>query len=538
MPKTATSPCPRVPSSRTGEPLLLSTASHRAEVCLRAAALVVPLLVLVPVAQGSPARGSLPQGSTAQDAVRATPANPMPLGPAPPFSLPSVRDLRLYTRDDFAGKVLLIEIWRTDCAQCQAQASYVPELRAKFASRGFEILGVADENHDPKSDPVERVLAYAESKGFSHPLVLNDGGEFHASYYQRIRGTPSFYLVRRNGELEFLGQDAARPEWRGALEAHIERRLAEPDPGPLEPSLEVRPLPDFTLVSLRGGVIRPEDLQGKPALIAVLSPSLTKRHGPTLSLLDAKYGPLGLRVIGVNFGRFREVAADVAAQRLGYEIAVPDMEAQQALVGSDYIPKFLFVTADGRVLKVVSTVYGKERGIELSVFERYAALLVGKDSRLPRLVDASARAVDAGYRHPELGFTIEPTKGLRAVPTTDGSKAKFAGAGTQDLSVALEVRYGTGAEGAQRVADVLAEDLDTHRVESKGWQELHGQQALVVHESWGSPLGSMRAVRVLVPVKLGIYVVTATASSADWSKDGKDLERAALSFRTGLETGG
>ncbi|MBL8693277.1 MAG: redoxin domain-containing protein [Planctomycetes bacterium] len=472
--------------------------------------------------------------SPSRDALQgASPKNPIALGPAPNFSLPSLRDLRLLTRTDFAGKVVYVTIWRTDCPQCQAEADYLVELRKKYTEKGFEILGVADENFDPKSQPVERVLAYAKEKKFEHPLVLNDGGEFHASYYSKIKGTPSAFLIRRNGELEFLGQFATRPDYRADLEKEIERCLAEPAPPSAPPTIEVESLPEFTLLSLRGGAIRNTDLRGKPSLIAVLSPTLTARHGPTLSMLDAKYAPFGLRVLGVTFGAFRDVVADVETKKYTYEVAVPDPDAQDALLGSNArIPKFLFVTPDGRVLKTISTVYGRERGIEFSVFDRYASMLTGRDASLPKLIEASA---PRGFRHAELGFSLDPGL-LRSTEAAD-ARARFVGAASQELRIVLETGAGKGREDVEKLAAKLGEGVESRQLDGATWEKVRGAAAYLVKESAGSPLGRLRIERLLVPCALGIYVVTARALEPDFEADGGALRKALLSFESGVPAG-
>jgi peroxiredoxin len=462
-----------------------------------------------------------------------SPSHPLPLGRAPEFSLPSLRELGLIQRTDFAGKVVLLEVWRTDCPRSQREADTIVGLRRKYRERGLEVLGVADENPDPGGDPFQRAMAFAREQGLEHPLAMNDGGEFHAGYYQRARGTPSAYLIRRSGELEFLGLDPASPERREALEALIVRRLDEPAPAALAPPAPLPALPEFTLLALRGGAIRSSELLGKPALIALLSPALTARHGPTLSDLASRYGPLGLRVIGVTFGGFREVIEDADARTPRYEVAFPDADAQRVLVGRDALPKLLFVTAEGKILKTITTVYGKDRDTESAVCERYAAILVGRLADRPSPV-----AIETSYRHRELGFALDPPRGYRETTAVDGAQALFVGRGSEELRVALERRFESGVDGAERVADAVGEGNEARRIESRFWDEVNGARALRLSESWRSPLGLVRALRLLVPSREGVYVLTASAPDGDFARDRSELERAVLSFRVGPRSGG
>ncbi|MBI3819322.1 MAG: redoxin family protein [Planctomycetes bacterium] len=471
--------------------------------------------------------------SLLQNAAEVSPKTPQPLGQMPNFTLPSARELRLISKSDFAGKVVLLEIWRTNCPRCQREADYIAQLRKKYNEKNFEVLCVADEDFDPKSEPVARVLDFAKEHHFDHPIALNDGGEFHSAYYQKMRGTPSAYLIHRNGETDFIGEDPARPEMRSDLEHYIEKCIAEPAPAAAPSPIVVKSIPDFTLISTRGGAIKSGDLRGNPAIVAILTPRLTPRYGPTLSTLATKYGALGLRVIGVTFGANRDIVNIMEQLRPGYELAIPDAHAQEALVNGDLLPKFLFITADGKILKSINTIYGREAGIESSVFDRYAALLVGKDVKLPELVDANAGYSKLGYHHPELGFGFDPPQNYRSATSEDGSKIRYIGATTQEFKVSLEQRYGVDAASAERIADVLGQGVEGRRIDSRAWQELNGFKAYIVRESWNSPLGSVRAVRVLMPAAMGIYVVTASAPDGDFSKDADILQKALFSFHPG-----
>lgn len=457
-----------------------------------------------------------------------SPKLPEPLGAAPPFSLPSLRELKLVTNADFAGKVVFVTIGRSASPAYQRDASYFVELREKFAPRGFEILAVADENRDPRTDPVERALQFAAQHKWDFPLVLNDGGEFHEGYYRRLRGTPSGYLIHRNGDLEFLGQDPARAEYRADLEALIERRLGEPAPeGPPPPPRPV-PLPGFTLLSWKGGVIRDADLHGKPAILALLSVSMLPRFSATLSSLSVKYTPLGLRVVVVVFGSHREIWEELQVRPPSFEVASTDAESQNALVGQGYIPRILFVSSDARIVKTITAIYGAREGIEGAVFERYAALLVGEGGTAAKVPEGKGELERRAYRNAELGYGIDPPGGFKPDPTSTGSRARFLGPSSQELSVAFETRFGATAEALEKAIAAVGSGLEAHQILSR--QDVPGGGAgILLDESWASALGTIRAIRLLVPHGTGIYVVTASSPEGDFSK-------AESRFRTALES--
>ncbi|HKD99666.1 MAG TPA: redoxin domain-containing protein, partial [Planctomycetota bacterium] len=80
-----------------------------------------------------------------QSPAAASPAHPQALGKAPDFTLPSIRERRLVSLREFAGKVLYLEVSRSECPRTRAQAADLAELRRKYQDRGFEVLTVADE---------------------------------------------------------------------------------------------------------------------------------------------------------------------------------------------------------------------------------------------------------------------------------------------------------------------------------------------------------------------------------------------------------
>ena len=57
------------------------------------------------------------------------------------FSLPSATSGSLVRLADYAGKVVLINWWRSDCAWSQRETPRLAALYQKYRGRGFVILG-------------------------------------------------------------------------------------------------------------------------------------------------------------------------------------------------------------------------------------------------------------------------------------------------------------------------------------------------------------------------------------------------------------
>src|SRR5262245_26521791 len=148
--------------------------------------------------------------------------------PAASLHLPSAREVGFVKLEALAGKVVYVDVTRTTCARCDAQAMRLIELRGKYKDRGFEVVTVYDELPGSGDDPFARVMADASKKHFEHPVALNDGGEFHNDFYVKIQGTPSGFLVTRTGAIEPLGLDPLGDTSWTKTTSRIEEALSDP----------------------------------------------------------------------------------------------------------------------------------------------------------------------------------------------------------------------------------------------------------------------------------------------------------------------
>jgi peroxiredoxin len=120
------------------------------------------------------------------------------------FTLPSATDGTLIRLADHAGKVVLINWWRTDCGWSQRESPKLVSLYQKYRDKGLVILGVSDDT----ANTVSRIPAYLKQYGITWPVGLNDQGEFMLEIRSKGKGdTPGNYLVTRSGKLTYLGLD-------------------------------------------------------------------------------------------------------------------------------------------------------------------------------------------------------------------------------------------------------------------------------------------------------------------------------------------
>jgi peroxiredoxin len=92
----------------------------------------------------------------------ATPIRSTPSPPAAAGSLPAnVREASLRTVNgqtiklsDYAGKVVLVNLWATWCGPCRAETPELVKLHKEFQARGVEMVGLSTENPDASAELV------------------------------------------------------------------------------------------------------------------------------------------------------------------------------------------------------------------------------------------------------------------------------------------------------------------------------------------------------------------------------------------------
>lgn len=108
------------------------------------------------------------------------------------------KDVKL---SDFKGKVVLINFWATWCPPCKAEIPDLVELKAKYGSQGFEVLGISVD------DPIENLKPFAERFEVNYPLLVGADRDDVQEAYGPIYGVPVSMLLSREGKIctRFMG---------------------------------------------------------------------------------------------------------------------------------------------------------------------------------------------------------------------------------------------------------------------------------------------------------------------------------------------
>lgn len=109
------------------------------------------------------------------------------------------------TLADFAGKVVLLNIWATWCAPCRKEMPTLDRLQAKLGGPDFEVVALSMDRKGP--DIVKKF--YAEI-GATH-LALNIDSSARAMFALGAVGLPMTLLIDRDGRE--IGRLIGPAEW-------------------------------------------------------------------------------------------------------------------------------------------------------------------------------------------------------------------------------------------------------------------------------------------------------------------------------------
>jgi len=146
---------------------------------------------------------------------------------APGFSLPDV-NLRQHDLADYRGRIVLIDIMRTQCPHCQALSGTLEKVKQRYGDK-VVILSVVN-----PPDDAAAVRAYIRENKVTVPILF-DCGQMAASYLKATPQRPSFdvphlFIIDGNGWIrnDYAYSSQTRPIFEGrALFAELDRLLAE-----------------------------------------------------------------------------------------------------------------------------------------------------------------------------------------------------------------------------------------------------------------------------------------------------------------------
>ena len=142
---------------------------------------------------------------------------------APAFTLVSLEGKKM-SLADYKGKAVLVNFWATWCGPCKLEMPWFIDLQNKYASQGFTVLGVSEDDGDKAE-----VAKFASKMGVNYPILLENGGIGKA--YGGVEYLPTSYYVGRDGKIV---AESAGLISKDEIEANIKKALAAGSTAPVQ----------------------------------------------------------------------------------------------------------------------------------------------------------------------------------------------------------------------------------------------------------------------------------------------------------------
>ena len=101
-------------------------------------------------------------------------------------------------KEDYEGKVLIIDIWGTWCPPCKEEIPHFISLQEKYGKDGLRVIGLTWEKRPPDDAVKTKVETFAKSAKINYTLALATEGIL-ASINPRVEGFPTTFFIGRDG---------------------------------------------------------------------------------------------------------------------------------------------------------------------------------------------------------------------------------------------------------------------------------------------------------------------------------------------------
>ena len=107
---------------------------------------------------------------------------------------------------NYAGKVLLVNLWATWCGPCRLETPELVKLNKEFHSQGLEVIGLSTENPD---DSVDEVREFVQNYKVDYRIGWS-GSQVAVALMQGRDAIPQSFVISRSGRIvkRFVGFNA------------------------------------------------------------------------------------------------------------------------------------------------------------------------------------------------------------------------------------------------------------------------------------------------------------------------------------------
>lgn len=114
--------------------------------------------------------------------------------PAPSFTAIRVASGDTVSLEAYRGEVVLLNIWATWCAPCEAEMPSMQRLYEEFAPLGLKIVAVSVDDAGP-----EHVRRWVEARGLTFEILQDRAGRIERAY--QTSGVPESFVIDRRGTI-------------------------------------------------------------------------------------------------------------------------------------------------------------------------------------------------------------------------------------------------------------------------------------------------------------------------------------------------
>ena len=99
---------------------------------------------------------------------------------------------------DFAGKIVVVNLWGPWCAPCLAEAPELNEVATQYADKGVQFVGVLTRSKDPAS-----AIAFNRNKGITYPSFKDQGGKLELGFNDSLptMAIPTTWIIDAKGRV-------------------------------------------------------------------------------------------------------------------------------------------------------------------------------------------------------------------------------------------------------------------------------------------------------------------------------------------------
>ena len=107
---------------------------------------------------------------------------------------------------NYAGKVLLVNLWATWCGPCRLETPELVKLNKEFRSQGLEVIGLSTENPDDSADEVRE---FVQNYKVDYRVGWS-GSQVAVALMQGRDAIPQSFVISRSGRIvkRFVGFNA------------------------------------------------------------------------------------------------------------------------------------------------------------------------------------------------------------------------------------------------------------------------------------------------------------------------------------------